>query len=59
MPAEAVREALAAQPPGASSVGYPTDGPVTAEDLLFPPPLGHLYRGACSNRGWIEGLPLA
>ncbi len=58
MPAEAVREALAAQPPGASSVGYPTEGPVTAEDLLFPPPLGHLYRYLLES-GWIEGLPLA
>ncbi len=58
MPAEAVREALAALPPGAPSVGFPTDGPVTAENLLFPPPLGHLYRYLLES-GWIEGLPLA
>ena len=58
MPVEAMREALAALPSGSPSVDFPTDGPVTAESLRFPPPLGHLYRYLL-EAGWIESLPIA
>jgi hypothetical protein len=57
VPAAAMREALAALPAGLPAVELPNADPVTAESLLFPQPVEHLYRYLLES-GWFESLSL-